>query len=1461
MSYSAFCDTVLREHLDTRCYAVDTWKGDPHAGQYGEEVFTDWQRFHEAYFGGFSELMRCTFDEAVDFFQDGTIDLLHIDGFHTYEAVKADFERWRPKCSDRAIVLFHDTNERAGTFGVWKLFAELAEQYPHFEFLHQHGLGLILLGTQVPAAVTALCKPADLRAVNTIRERFALLGERWHLELRVRILEGHAKNSEKHQGALGQYIEDLRTQADTLRAEEQAHSHGLEQAVRERDDALRYVEALRADLERAESQVAAEIRAQRDDALRYVEALRADLGCAESQVAVEREMRLRAAERATAARKEANGLRVLLAARPPIATSPAAARPPIATSPAANRSAIESLEAQLLLARAERDALAFSTCWRLTAPIRAAARRAPPGLVRLARGSAKIMWWGVTLQLPKRLAARRQLLDDASVIAKSDLFDEAWYLARNPDVAARGIGPLYHYLTNGARAGRDPSQRFSTRLYTEATSGLMEAVVNPLAHYIRHHPGGQGNVTLALAAPASPQKVPSAALSGSVLDPLVPGRVIYVSGEPDTPGHIYRVMRYAAAAESMGVESLVLHVDAVPSRLPPLGPQDIVVIWRAPWDETVRGLVVRARAARSKLVFDLDDVIINPDLAQTQIIDGIRSQGIPEIHVREHFQRFHETMLAADLCTAATEALAHEVRQFHKTCFVLPNTFDDSVYARSRLAARWSAATLKNGLVRIGYAGGSKTHQKDFLLVADVLGDLLRARPDCRLVLFRGYHSGIPLVEIGEYPALIGLEAQVEWRELVPLADLPSEIARFDINLAPLEVGNRFCEAKSELKYFEAGIAGVCTIASPTAPYRAAIRHGENGFLAANRAEWAACLSRLLDDPALRREMGRRAQEDALVQFGPLAARKALSSLLDQARGGEPAARAFQLDVLAPRVKPENSIAVPAYRQVFVSDRLGTADVTVIVPLYNYARYVTEALDSIRWQTLQSLDLIVIDDRSTDDSLERAVAWATENAARFNRILVLQNERNSGLGPTRNVGFEAADTIYVLPLDADNRLLAGCCEHLLAKLAGTSASYAYPTIQKFGGSDDLIGPHTFQAKRFAGEPFIDAMALVRKDAWSSVRGYADMRTGWEDYDFWCRMAEQGLWGVGSDTVLAEYRVHGQSMLATITEQRTNKHRLLRDFERKHPWIRVVDRPVGTVGASAVAPVPPPLRPALHALLPILRCPVTHQPLAIGEDGTLKTRDGSRSWPIIQGRPVLFPGMPDPAVMPEGHLSNSLPDEVLRLIEATDGLVLNLSAGGTANGSAKVVEVEAAVFRNTALVADSHALPFIDESFGAVIAMNAFEHYRDPLMAAQEIQRVLRPGGTVLIRTAFLQPLHEKPWHFFNCTKYGLLEWFREFEQERVRVSDNFTPNHSISWLLSEAEHALRGDVSDEAANAFVRAPVGRFVDFWRDEAERSDPLWTVFTKLGPDSQETLAAGFEYLGRKPLVPAALAGSEG
>jgi hypothetical protein len=83
ISYAAFCETVLQERLATRCYAVDSWAGDDHAGHYGEGVYAELRAFHDGRYGAFSELLRMTFDEARDAIADGSVDLLHIDGFHS----------------------------------------------------------------------------------------------------------------------------------------------------------------------------------------------------------------------------------------------------------------------------------------------------------------------------------------------------------------------------------------------------------------------------------------------------------------------------------------------------------------------------------------------------------------------------------------------------------------------------------------------------------------------------------------------------------------------------------------------------------------------------------------------------------------------------------------------------------------------------------------------------------------------------------------------------------------------------------------------------------------------------------------------------------------------------------------------------------------------------------------------------------------------------------------------------------------------------------------------------------------------------------------------------------------------------------------------------------------------------------------------------------------------------------
>ena len=174
-SYLGFCQAISELNLRTRCYAVDTWRGDVHAAGYDDSVYEELRRYHDAIYADFSRLLRMTFDEALDRFEDGSVDLLHIDGLHTYDAVKHDFETWLPKLSNRSVVLFHDLEERQRDFGVWKYWEEVAARYPSFSFMHSHGLGVLMVGDSVPATVRELAELSNGRA-SIVARLFAALG-------------------------------------------------------------------------------------------------------------------------------------------------------------------------------------------------------------------------------------------------------------------------------------------------------------------------------------------------------------------------------------------------------------------------------------------------------------------------------------------------------------------------------------------------------------------------------------------------------------------------------------------------------------------------------------------------------------------------------------------------------------------------------------------------------------------------------------------------------------------------------------------------------------------------------------------------------------------------------------------------------------------------------------------------------------------------------------------------------------------------------------------------------------------------------------------------------------------------------------------------------------------------------------------------------------------------------------
>jgi glycosyltransferase involved in cell wall biosynthesis len=194
----------------------------------------------------------------------------------------------------------------------------------------------------------------------------------------------------------------------------------------------------------------------------------------------------------------------------------------------------------------------------------------------------------------------------------------------------------------------------------------------------------------------------------------------------------------------------------------------------------------------------------------------------------------------------------------------------------------------------------------------------------------------------------------------------------------------------------------------------------------------------------------------------------------------------------------------------------------VVIPCYNYGKYLAEAIESALEQTYRNIEVTVVDDGSTDNTLFIADRYA--------RDIQIIHQENKGVCAARNKGIHKSDGEYVLCLDADDKLDPTCIERCFEQMR--IADIVCPGQQEFDkGRNYYRFAPPFTPEAFLKQNRIHCASLFRKRLWTQTGGYDEsMRDGYEDWEFWIRCMKLGARVAVIDEPLFLYRKHGPSML-------------------------------------------------------------------------------------------------------------------------------------------------------------------------------------------------------------------------------------------------------------------------------------------------------------------------------------------
>lgn len=226
--------------------------------------------------------------------------------------------------------------------------------------------------------------------------------------------------------------------------------------------------------------------------------------------------------------------------------------------------------------------------------------------------------------------------------------------------------------------------------------------------------------------------------------------------------------------------------------------------------------------------------------------------------------------------------------------------------------------------------------------------------------------------------------------------------------------------------------------------------------------------------------------------------------------------------------------------------------ISIIIPCYNQAEYLEDAVESAYSQTVAPHEIIIIDDGSTDGSGEIAERYRFREFPGVESPVKVIHQVNKGLASARNTGIMNATGEYILPLDSDDMLKENAIERFTSAIYTYNADIIAPSFEMFGLRNDkvILGGFTLEDLKVANR--MGYFSLVRRSSLLDTGGYnPKMIWGYEDWDEWFDLFKRGKNIAVLQEVLVRYRIRENSM---ITEANKHSDELMGQIKRNHPQI-------------------------------------------------------------------------------------------------------------------------------------------------------------------------------------------------------------------------------------------------------------------------------------------------------------------